>query len=75
VFRESFLDLHEGRSNLVVPVGLDQLCTVDDWIAATAVAAGGLSQAAGRAATAADRARRDLKKRDLFYLYEVNQRL
>jgi hypothetical protein len=56
-------------------VGLDNLTTLNGWVSATTALAGPAVQAAATGAKDTYMARRDLKKKDLFYLYEVNRRL
>jgi hypothetical protein len=56
-------------------VGFDQLTSLDSWISATAAAAAPGLTALVSGIQSSLTAKRDLRGRDLFYLYEVNRRL
>lgn len=63
------------REGAALYVGLGTLTSLNKWIASTAAVAGPVAEAAARAATASRTARRELRGRELYYLYEVNRRL
>jgi hypothetical protein len=58
-------------------IGLQNHFNVDQWIAQGTLAAGGIAlvQALVEGSKVRSNARRDLNKREFFYLYEVNRRL
>lgn len=56
-------------------IGFGQFTTLNEWLTATAAAAGPTGDAMFGAFGARNTGRRELKKRDMFYLYEAHRRM
>ena len=58
-----------------VYVGVEHFTTLESWIGATAVAAGAVVRAGVQGGAASQRGRRSGREKDLFYLYQIGEKL